>query len=107
MTQKDVFKGGCLAGGLGVGIGILLAPKSGEETREYLTDKVREGREYAESQVGRLRNRVEDLVERGDDAIAATKKQIATAMDVGHEVYRQELRRKTDRSREDLRSRAG
>jgi gas vesicle protein len=36
--------------GLGIGalVGILFAPKSGEETREYLTSKADEGRDYAQ-----------------------------------------------------------
>ena len=35
--------------GLGIGslIGILFAPKSGEETRDYLSSKADEGRDYA------------------------------------------------------------
>ena len=35
--------------GLGIGalVGILFAPKSGEETRDYLTSKADEGREFA------------------------------------------------------------
>ena len=38
--------------GLGVGalIGVLFAPKSGEDTREYLSKKADEGRDYAQAQ---------------------------------------------------------
>src|ERR1022692_3581376 len=56
--------------GLGIGalVGILFAPKSGEETREYLTQKADEGREYAQRKARELRERAEDLVERGKSA---------------------------------------
>ena len=43
--------------GLGVGalLGILFAPRSGEETREYLANKADEGREYAQRKARELR----------------------------------------------------
>jgi gas vesicle protein len=56
--------------GLGIGalVGILFAPKSGEETREYLSLKADEGREYAQRKARELRERAEDLVERSKQA---------------------------------------
>ena len=50
--------------GLGIGalVGILFAPKSGEETREYLTSKADEGRDYAQRKARELRERAEDLI---------------------------------------------
>jgi gas vesicle protein len=52
--------------GLGIGslIGMLFAPKSGKETREYLTSKADEGCDYAQSKARELRERAEDLLER-------------------------------------------
>jgi hypothetical protein len=37
-----------------------------------------------------LRDRAEDLVERGMESVAAKKDQIATAVNVGRDVYRYE-----------------
>ena len=53
--------------GLGIGalVGILFAPKSGEETREFLSQKADEGREYAQRKARELRERAEDIIERG------------------------------------------
>ena len=34
--------------GLGVAVGVLFAPKSGEETREFLSNKADEGKDYAQ-----------------------------------------------------------
>ena len=56
--------------GLGVGalLGILFAPKSGEETREYLSKKAEEGKEYAQRKARELKERAEDLIERSKGA---------------------------------------
>ena len=78
--------------GLGVGtlIGILFAPKSGEETREYLTDKAEEGRDYAQRKARELRERADDLVERGRDVVARQKDQVTSALDAGKAAYERE-----------------
>jgi gas vesicle protein len=111
MARKNVSKLGYVVGGLGVGslIGILFAPKSGDETREYLTNKAKEGRGYAKKQARYIKERAEELVERSKEAVTAKKKQIATAVNLGREVYRSEHEwaKKVDRSPSPLRSSAG
>ena len=78
--------------GLGIGalIGILFAPKSGEETREYLSKKADEGREYAQRKARELRDRAEDLIERGKDAVSRQKEAISSAVEAGKETYKRE-----------------
>jgi gas vesicle protein len=78
--------------GLGIGslIAILLAPKSGEETREYLSQKIKERNEYAQKKARELRERAEDLVERGKEVVTQKKEQIAAAVDAGREAYQRE-----------------
>jgi gas vesicle protein len=78
--------------GLGIGsmIGILFAPKSGEETREYLTEKAKEGSEYAQQKARELKERAEDLVEHGNQMVRRKQEQIATAIDAGSEAYQRE-----------------
>jgi gas vesicle protein len=78
--------------GLGIGalIGILFAPKSGEETREYLSSKADEGREYAQRKARELRDRAEDLIERSKEIMAKSKEAISTAVDAGKESYKRE-----------------
>lgn len=78
--------------GLGVGtlLGILFAPKSGEETREYLRDKADEGRDYAQRKARELRERADDLVERGKDTVARHKEQVSSALDAGKAAYERE-----------------
>jgi gas vesicle protein len=78
--------------GLGIGavVGILFAPKSGEETREFLSQKADEGREYAQRKAKELRGRAEDLVEQGKQVATRQKESIAAAVDAGREAYQRE-----------------
>jgi gas vesicle protein len=78
--------------GLGIGalIGILFAPKSGEETREYLSSKADEGRDFAQKKARELRERAEDLIERSKEIMARQKDSISSAVDAGKEAYRAE-----------------
>jgi gas vesicle protein len=92
MAEKTDSKVSYFLVGLGIGwlISILLAPKSGEETREYLSQKAKEGSEYAQKKARELRERTEDLVERGKEVLTQKKEQIAAAVDVGREIYQRE-----------------
>jgi len=78
--------------GLGIGalIGILFAPKSGEETRELLAQKAEEGKEYARSKARELRERAEDLVDRGKQVAVRQKESFSAAVDAGREAYQRE-----------------
>ncbi len=69
--------------GLSVGwlIGILFAPKSGEGSREYLSQKVRDGSKHAREKARELRERAEDLLERGKEMVNQKKDEIAEKLD--------------------------
>jgi gas vesicle protein len=78
--------------GLGIGalVGILFAPKSGEETRDFLAQKADEGREYAQRKARELRERAEDLVERSKQAASRQKETLSAAVDAGRYAYQRE-----------------
>ncbi len=78
--------------GLGVGalLGILFAPKSGEETRDYLSKRAEEGKEYAQRKARELRERAEDLLERSKEVAGRQKDSIAAAVEAGREAYQRE-----------------
>ena len=78
--------------GLGIGalVGILFAPKSGEETREFLSQKADEGRDYAQRKAKELRERAEDLVEQSKQVVSRQKDSISAAVDAGREAYQRE-----------------
>ena len=78
--------------GLGIGslIGLLFAPKSGEDTREFLSGKADEGREYAQRKARELRERAEDLIERSKEIMARQKDGMSAAVEAGKETYKRE-----------------
>jgi gas vesicle protein len=78
--------------GLGIGalLGILFAPKSGEETRDYLSSRADEGRDYAQKKARELRERAEDLIERSKEIMARQKESLSAAVDAGKDAYTRE-----------------
>jgi gas vesicle protein len=78
--------------GLGIGalVGILFAPRSGEETREVLAQKAEEGKEYAQKKARELRERAEDLVDRGKHVAMRQKESLSAAVEAGREAYQRE-----------------
>jgi gas vesicle protein len=78
--------------GLGVGalVGVLFAPKSGEETREFLTKKADDGRDYAQRKARELRERADELIERSKEVAVRKKDSISAAVEAGREAYLRE-----------------
>jgi gas vesicle protein len=78
--------------GMGIGalVGLLFAPKSGEETRKFLADKADEGRDFAQKKARELRERADDLIERGKDAASRHKETISAAVEGARDAYRRE-----------------
>ena len=87
--------------GLGVGFvaGILAAPRSGDETIQYLKDRAGEGKEYLKERAGEgkeylsrqqdsLKSTAQDAVDKGREALLRQKEQIAAAYDAGRQAYR-------------------
>jgi len=78
--------------GLGVGalVGVLFAPKSGEDTREYLSKKADEGKDYAQRKARELRERADELIERSKDVAVRKKDSLSAAVEAGREAYLRE-----------------
>ena len=75
--------------GLGVGaLGVLFAPKAGEETRDFLSKKADEGKEYAQRKARELRERADELIERGKEVAIRQKDSISAAVEGAQEAYR-------------------
>jgi len=55
---------------VGAAVALLLAPKSGEETREFIGKKADEGRDYVTAKGKEFRRAAEDLVDKGKDLVA-------------------------------------
>lgn len=74
--------------GVGIGIGMLLAPKSGQETREYIKNKSGEGADYIKQRGQELRGTAAEWVDKGKEAMARQRENIAEAMEAGRQAYR-------------------
>ena len=76
--------------GIGALLGVLFAPKSGDETRDYLGKRADEGREFAQKKARELRERADDLIERGKDVAARKRDSLTAAVEAGREAFLRE-----------------
>lgn len=75
--------------GVGLAVGMLFAPKSGEETRSLLKGRADEGREFVKRKSGEIRESAVDFVERSKDAVLRQREQVAAAVEAGRQAYRE------------------
>lgn len=75
--------------GIGVAVGILFAPKSGQETRDLIRSKADEGREYLKKRGEALYDSAGELVDKGKAAVGRQKEQLAAAVQAGKQAYRE------------------
>jgi len=75
--------------GLGVGaiVGVLYAPRSGNETREALRAKAEEGRDYVRNRAREAREQASEWVDRGREMVNQQKEQFRAAYDAGRQAY--------------------
>lgn len=77
--------------GLGVAVGILFAPKSGEETRRLLKSKTEEGKEYVKRRADEMLHDAEEVIERGKRTVVRQKEQLVSAVEAGKQAYRESV----------------
>lgn len=75
--------------GLGVAVGVLFAPQSGEETRGLIKSKAGEGGDYIKRRGDELRGSANEIVDKGRSAINTQKDQLRAAVDAGKQAYRE------------------
>ena len=78
--------------GLGVGAlgGVLFARKAGEETRDFLAKRADDGREFAQKKARELRERADELIERGKDVATRKRDSLTAAVEAGREAFLRE-----------------
>jgi gas vesicle protein len=69
----------------GAALALLYAPATGRETREYLGERAREGRDRAAEAAQKGR----EVIDRGREAISQGRETLSTAIDRGREAYQQ------------------
>jgi len=78
--------------GLGVAAGVLFAPKSGAETREFLRTKADEGTDYVKRRADDLRESAADAIDRSKDTVRRHKDNLSAAVDAGKQAYREAVK---------------
>jgi gas vesicle protein len=89
MEDDNKFSYFFLGLGLGVAVGLLFAPKTGEETRDLLLNKADEGKEFLKRRTTELRDSAVDAVEKGKNAVSRQKDQLSAAVEAGKQAYRE------------------
>lgn len=74
--------------GLGVAVGVLFAPKSGDETRELLRSKANEGADFVKRRGVELREQATEAVEKGKQTVQRHKDNLSAAVEAGRQAYR-------------------
>jgi len=81
----------CLGVGIGVAVGILFAPKSGEETRQLLRSKADDSKDYVKRKTEEIKESAVDLADKGKLALQRQKEQLAAAVDAGRQAYKESV----------------
>jgi gas vesicle protein len=89
MSDRDGSSFLWFLAGLGVGavVGVLYAPKAGDEMRETIRDKAQESTDRARQQARRAREQASDWVDRGRDVLNQQKEQFRNAYEAGRQAY--------------------
>ncbi len=79
-----------LAGlGIGAAVGILYAPKAGDEIRQQLRDMAEDGRDNVKERARQAREQAGSWADKGRDYLSQQKDQIRSAYEAGRQAYRE------------------
>ena len=78
--------------GLGVAAGVLFAPKSGAETRDYLRSRAEDGTDYVKRRAEDLRDNAAEAIDRSKDTLRRHKDNLSAAVDAGKQAYREAVK---------------
>jgi gas vesicle protein len=79
-----------LAGlGIGAALGILYAPKAGEETRQKIREAAEQGRDVVKDRAQQAREQAGTWADKGRDYLNSQKDQIRSAYEAGRQAYRE------------------
>jgi len=87
-AKVGFFVGGAAIGAL---LALLLAPKTGEQTRKLIAKKAEEGKDYVASKGREFRGQAEELVEKGKELVTKQKERLAGVLETGKEAARSTL----------------
>lgn len=85
-----------LAGaGIGAILALLFAPKTGQETRDYIAQRATESRDRVAEKSREYRQRAEGYVDKARGSVAKQKEQLSAALEAGKQAYREEKGKET------------
>ena len=75
---------------IGATVALLLAPRSGEETRKFIVSKARESADYVGTRSRSVVDRTTGYVDKGKELLQQQRDQLAAALEAGRAAYRDE-----------------
>jgi gas vesicle protein len=78
---------------IGAVAALLLAPRSGMETRRLIASKAREGADYVASRTKAVAEKTSEIVDRGKEVFQQQRNSVSAAVDAGKQAYREEKNR--------------
>jgi gas vesicle protein len=79
-----------IGGLIGAGVALLIAPKTGEETRRMIKELAEEVKEKAEDYIDQAKGTASAYVEKGKDFVEKEKNLITKSVEAGKEAYEKE-----------------
>lgn len=79
-----------LGGLVGAGVALLLAPKSGSETRKKIKEFAGAAKGKADEVIQQVKGKVSTVMEKGKEAIEERKTILTSAIEAGKEAYEKE-----------------
>jgi gas vesicle protein len=79
-----------LGAAIGAATALLLAPRSGVETRKLIMSKAREGADVVTTRAKAVAGKTTEYVERGKEALQQQRDQLSAAIEAGKRAYREE-----------------
>jgi gas vesicle protein len=80
---------------VGAGVALLVAPKSGKETRQQLKELAEDVKTKAEGYIEEMKDQVSSVVEKGKVLLEEQKSILASAVEAGKEAYEKEKKKFT------------
>ena len=87
--NKDCTLGFMIGLGFGVGIALLFAPKSGDDTRALIANKTRKGTDYLKQQATELSDSAADFIEKSREEATRQKEGLKRAVETGKQAYQE------------------
>jgi len=75
---------------IGAATALLLAPRSGEETRRIFTSKAREGADFVANRSRNMADKASSMVDRGKEMLQQQRESLSAALEAGKQAYREE-----------------